>query len=105
MASETATTYEMASEYISAYETEFERACETVNTMENAVINRALTVVKSNPEWIDYVKNFNQHNGFMFADSALLEDIKDAIDTENPIHSGASLAMCLQQCKKILNNS
>ncbi len=82
----------------------YEMAYETANTMENEVINRALTVVKSNPEWIDYVKNFNEHNGFMFANSSLLEDIKDAIDSENPIHSGASLAMSLQQCKKILNN-
>ena len=100
-----ASTYEMASEYIITFEKECETLFETANTMENKIVNRALTVVKSNPEWIDYVKNFNQHNGFMFADSALLEDIKDAIDTENPIHSGASLAMCLQQCKKILNNS
>jgi hypothetical protein len=100
---ETASTYEMAGAYISAYETAFERACEKANTMENEVINRALTVVKTKPEWIDYIKNFNEDTGFMFAESSLLYDIKDAIDRENPIHSGASLAMSLQKCKVLLN--
>lgn len=100
---ETARAYEMAGAYITAYETAFETACEKANTMENAVINRALTVVKSNPEWIDYVKNFNEDTGFMFNETPLLYDIKDAIDADNPIHSGASLAMSLQKCKKILN--
>ena len=76
------------------------------NEMEqNEIINRALSVVISNPEWVEYIKDFDGSAGFMFANSPLLGDIKDAIDEENPIHSGASLAMCLQKCKKILNKS
>ena len=92
-----ATVYEMADEYIKKYE--------TVNALEKETINRALNVVKSNPEWIDYVTNFMDSNGFMFNESHLLDDIKDAIDEENPIHSGASLALCLQKCREILNKS
>jgi len=72
---------------------------------QNEIINRALSVVVSNPAWVEYIKDFDGPTGFMFAKSPLLDDIKDAIDEENPIHSGASLAMCLQKCKKILNNS
>ena len=69
------------------------------------IIERALNVVKQKEEWITYIKKFNDPKGFVFADSELLDRIKDAIDTENPIHSGASLAMCLQKCKIILNNA
>ena len=76
-----------------------------IEMMENEIINRALTVVISNPAWVECIKDFDGSAGFMFANSPLLDDIKDAIDEENPIHSGASLAMCLQNCKKILNKS
>ena len=69
------------------------------------VIQRALNVIKQNEEWITYIKNFNAPSGFIFAESELLNTIKDAIDTENPIHSGASLGLCLQKCKIILNNA
>jgi hypothetical protein len=69
---------------------------------ETEIKNRALNVVKSNPEWVEYIKDFDSSSGFMFITSSILEDIKAAIDEENPIHSGASLAMCLQYCKKIL---
>ena len=74
------------------------------NEMED-IIERALNVVKQKEEWITYIKKFNDPKGFVFADSELLDTIKDAIDTENPIHSGSSLALCLQKCKIILNNA
>jgi hypothetical protein len=67
------------------------------------IIERALNVVKSKPEWVEYVKNFDGPNGFTMTNSELLNDIKDAVDTENPIHSGASLGMCLRECKTLLN--
>jgi hypothetical protein len=75
------------------------------NAIDNDIVNRALTVVKSQPEWLNYIKTFNDPRGFVFCDSPLLDYIKDAVDEENPIHSGASLATCLQKCKIILNNS
>jgi hypothetical protein len=74
------------------------------NTIEE-MVQRALNVVKSNPEWITYIKNFNNQQGFIFCDDKLLDDITSAVDDENPIHSGASLALCLQKCKIILNNT
>ena len=67
------------------------------------VVERALNVVKSNEKWVDFIKNFNEPNGFMFCDSPELNIIKDAVDEENPIHSGASIALCLQECKHLLN--
>jgi hypothetical protein len=69
------------------------------------IVNRALTVIQSNPDWIDYVKNFNDSNGFMFCESKLLKAIGDAIDDENPCHSGTSIAMCLKECKMLLNQT
>jgi hypothetical protein len=91
----TETVYEMAGAYVTEYE----------NKMEKEIINRALSVINSKPEWIEYVINFMDPNGFMFNESPLLDDIKDAIDEENPIHSGASLAICLQKCRQILSRT
>jgi hypothetical protein len=76
-----------------------------MQNINNKIIERALNVVKTNPEWITYIKNFNGENGFLFTESKLLDEIRNAIDDENPIHSGASLSMCLKQCKNILNNT
>jgi hypothetical protein len=64
---------------------------------------RALNVIRTNPEWIDSVKNFNEPDGFLFSANPIIDDIKLAIEQENPIHSGASIALCLQQCRQTLN--
>lgn len=60
---------------------------------------RLLSVVKSKPEWITYVRDFNDPHGFMFADSPILDAIVDAIEADNDIHSGNSIAMCLRACQ------
>jgi len=73
--------------------------------MLQEIVARALNVVKTNPEWIAYVKNFDDPKGFLFKQSTTLDEICTAIDDENPIHSGASIAMCLQQCKFLLNKA
>jgi hypothetical protein len=68
------------------------------------IVERALNVIKQNPEWVDTVKNFNDETtGFIYSDSVVINEIISAIDEENPIHSGASLGTCLQACKAILN--
>jgi hypothetical protein len=41
----------------------------------------------------------------MFCESKLLKAIGDAIDDENPCHSGTSIAMCLKECKMLLNQT
>jgi hypothetical protein len=69
------------------------------------IVERALAVVKSKLEWVNFIKQFDDSSGFIFVDSAMMDEIKDAVDAENPIHSGASLALCLQKCKIILNNT
>ena len=73
--------------------------------IDNENINRALNVINTKPEWIEYVTHFIDPNGFMFNETPLLDDIKNAIDEENPIHSGASLALCLQKCKILLSKN
>ena len=91
----------MANEMANASETA--SASETATAMDHEMINRALTILYSKPAWADYVKNFADPCGFIFNNDAILDDIKDTIEEENRIHSGASLAMCLQKCKIILN--
>ena len=67
------------------------------------VVERALNVVNSKPEWISCVKNFTDPYGFLIANKPPICEIKNAIEEENSIHSGASIAVCLQECRKLLN--
>lgn len=67
------------------------------------IIERALNVIKTKPEWVTFVKEFNDPTGFMLFDSPLIYEIKDAINAENPIHSGSSIALCLRSCQTALN--
>jgi hypothetical protein len=75
----------------------------SISNMEEIIV-RALKVIRSKPEWLSYVKNFNDDTkGFLLANNQHINELKTAIDNENPVHSGASLAMCLQECRKLLN--
>ena len=49
----------------------------------------------------EFVKNFNQHNGFAFCISPEYKEIGDALDDDG--HSGSSLAMCMRACQSIFN--
>ena len=71
---------------------------------EEDQVERALNVIKKNTEWILYLQNADTSGGFLFLVSEILNDIKDAIYIDNPIHSSTSLALCLQECSKHLKN-
>ena len=72
---------------------------------EEDFVERALNVIKKNTEWILYLQKVDTSGGFLFLDSEMMHDIKDAIYLDNPIHSSTSLAVCLQECCKQLRNN
>jgi hypothetical protein len=49
----------------------------------------------------EFVKNFNQLNGFAFCISPEYTEIINALDEDG--HSGSSLATCMRACQKIFN--
>ena len=49
----------------------------------------------------EFVKNFNQPNGFAFCVSPEYAEINDALDNDG--HSGSSLAMCMRACQRLFN--
>jgi len=71
---------------------------------EEDIVGRALNIIKTKNEWILYLQNVDISSGFLFLDSVTINDIKDAIYLDNPIHSSTSLALCLQECSKHLKN-
>ena len=71
---------------------------------EEDLVERALKVIKQNLEWVLYLQQVDRYGGFLFLESTMMNDIKDAIYLDNPIHSSASLALCLQECSKQLKN-
>jgi hypothetical protein len=49
----------------------------------------------------EFVKTFNEPNGFAFSVSEHYKEIMDRIDEDG--HSAASLAMCMRACQKLFN--
>lgn len=47
----------------------------------------------------EFVKNFNEPNGFSFCISPEYTEINDALDNDG--HSGSSLAMCMRACQRL----
>jgi len=73
-------------------------------TIENdeEIIQRGYNIIIENPAWVEYVKSFNRGEGFMWANDAILFDIKDAIYLDNPSHSAVSLSVTLNKCQTLL---
>lgn len=61
-----------------------------------------MNVIKKKPEWIDYVKNFNQMGGFLFCKCKTLDELEDAILKADDSHTGASFALTLRICQSRL---
>jgi len=70
---------------------------------EEEIVKRGYNVIINNLEWVEYVKTFNNIEGFLWTNNDILIAIKDAIYLDNPDHSSSSLALTLIKCKDILN--
>jgi hypothetical protein len=49
----------------------------------------------------EFVKIFNEPDGFAFSISEQYTEIIDALDFDG--HSGSSLAMCMRECQRLFN--
>ena len=49
----------------------------------------------------EFVKNFNEPNGFVFSISEEYREIIDGLDDDG--HSGNSFAICMRYCQKLVN--
>ena len=71
-----------------------------IDTYMEVCVKNALNFIKTEQKMIDYVKNFNEPNGFAFTSHSIIEKISDATDSDG--HSGASFSICLRICQKKL---
>ena len=60
---------------------------------------QALTYINEFPELIEFVKNFNEENGFMWSSDERIFKLFDGIN--NPNHSPSSFALTLRVCQSI----
>lgn len=60
---------------------------------------QALNYINEFPEFIDFVKNFDESTGFMWSSDERLFKIFDGIN--NPNHSPTSFALTLRVCQNI----
>jgi hypothetical protein len=60
-----------------------------------------LSIIKQNEEWVDFVKNFDEANGFMWTRNKNYFEIHEKIndDTISPMH----FALYMRSCQHILN--
>ncbi len=65
-------------------------------------VDNMLSYIKSQEGLSEFVANFNGKNGFMWSDDKRVNQIGNAVIEDG--HSGASFALCLRMCQKILSN-
>ena len=60
---------------------------------------QALTYINEFPDFVEFVKNFNEECGFMWSGDEKIIKIFDGINNEN--HSPSSFALTLRVCQNI----
>jgi len=68
-------------------------------TGSSEMAEQALTYINEFPELIEFVKNFNEENGFMWSSDERIFKLFDGIN--NPNHSPSSFALTLRVCQSI----
>lgn len=63
------------------------------------MVEQTLTYINEFPDFVDFVKNFDDPTGFMWSRDERLFKIFDGIN--NPIHSPSSFALTLRVCQNI----
>ena len=72
------------------------------NEMMNRDIDNMMEFLNRNPNLLDFVKNFDEPNGFVWTSNPLIGDIIDKMN-EDDHHSPSSMALCLRACQHRLN--
>ena len=66
----------------------------------DSCVQTALAYIRSKPELVPFVREFDEPNGFMFSSDPRVKDIDYALEKDG--HSGASFTWCMRQCQRIL---
>jgi len=64
---------------------------------------RAMKVIQTNPIWVNYIRNFDETNGFLFSKNPLLEEIEAALLKVDDNHTGSSFAATLRRCQYLFS--
>jgi len=75
---------------------------ESNNSSYKLILDMYNHIIK-NPEWVDFIRDFNDNGGFMYSTDERISDIYKGVNAENDIHSGASFLLCLRKCQSIFN--
>ena len=70
------------------------------NSSYNCVLD-VYNNINKNPEWVDFIRDFNDDNGFLFSKDEIITDIYNVVTAETDIHSGSSFALSLKACQSI----
>ena len=63
----------------------------------------AFNILKKTPHLLEFIKNFNGDNGFMFSGNTEIYKIGKILDFQG--HSGCSFALTLRQIQTLINNN
>ena len=64
-------------------------------------VQNALAYIRSKPELVTFVRDFDRNSGFMFSSDPRVREIDDAVLADG--HSGGSFEWCLRRCQDILS--
>jgi len=70
------------------------------NSSYNCVLD-VYNHINKNSEWVDFIRDFNDDNGFLFSKDEIITNIYNVVTAETDIHSGSSFALSLRACQSI----
>ena len=70
------------------------------NSSYNCVLD-VYNDINKNPEWVDFIRDFNDDNGFLSSKDERITNIYNVVTAETDIHSGSSFALSLKACQSI----
>ena len=70
------------------------------NSSYNCVLD-VYNHINKNPEWVDFIRDFNDDNGFLSSKDERITNIYNVVTAETDIHSGSSFALSLRACQSI----
>lgn len=63
-------------------------------------VENALRYIRSKPELVAFVRDFDSEGGFLWCSDPRLKEIDYAVDSDG--HSSATFAWCMRACQRIL---
>ena len=70
------------------------------NSSYNCILDMYNHIIK-NTEWVEFIREFNDEDGFLLSKDERITDIYNVVTAETDNYSGSSFALSLRACQSV----